>query len=353
MAISVPLRSFSTAVLVALVLLTLPLLASISLHAQSATTAASPAVPAPAATQGDSKTEHTQEDFASLGLASSSLAAAPPIPGGHEENKDFVRDLVRVQWRMGDPIDLYIVRPANVKKSPVVLYILSFPNGSEKFLNADFCRKLTQNGVAAVGFSSALTANRYVRRPMKQWFVSELQESMAATTHDVQMILDYLQTRDDLDLSRVGIFGQGSGGAIAILAAQADPRIKVLDLLEPWGDWPDFLAKTAVIAEEERANYLKPDFLKNLEVVEPARYLPQLRDRTIRIQFAADAPAPHVADTLLKATPASAESHHYASTGELRAATGGKLFQWVGDHTKPESVAQSPSSPSVEKGSSH
>ena len=36
----------------------------------------------------------------------------------------------------------------------------------------------------------------------------------------------------------------GSGAAIAILAAAIDPRLKALDLVDPWGDWPDWLAKS-------------------------------------------------------------------------------------------------------------
>jgi hypothetical protein len=52
---------------------------------------------------------------------------------------------------------------------------------------------------------SALNGHRYTYRPMKQWFVSELQEALGSSVHDVQMILNYLSTRDDLDMSRVGM----------------------------------------------------------------------------------------------------------------------------------------------------
>src|ERR1022692_4628664 len=76
------------------------------------------------------------------------------------------------------------------------------------------------------GFVSALTGQRYHDRPMKEWFVSELPEALGSSVHDVQMILNYLADRNDLDMTRVGMYGQGSGGTIAILAASADPRLK-------------------------------------------------------------------------------------------------------------------------------
>ena len=86
--------------------------------------------------------------------------------------------------------------------------------------------------------------------------MSELQEALSTSTHDVQMVLNYLEARKDLDMNHVGMYGQGSGGAIAILAAATDPRITALNVTDPWGDWPDWLKGSKQIPEEERATYL-------------------------------------------------------------------------------------------------
>jgi cephalosporin-C deacetylase-like acetyl esterase len=59
---------------------------------------------------------------------------------------------------------------------------------------------------------------------MREWFISELQESLATSAHDVQMVLNYLASRNDLDMSRVGMFTAGSGANIAILASAVDAR---------------------------------------------------------------------------------------------------------------------------------
>ena len=85
-------------------------------------------------------------------------------------------------------------------------------------------------------------------------------------------------------MDRVGMFGQGSGGAIAVLAAQADTRIKVLDLLNPWGDWSDWLKSSPQVPEDERAAYLKPEFLQGVANLDPLRYLPQLHLKGLRVQ---------------------------------------------------------------------
>jgi hypothetical protein len=152
---------------------------------------------------------------------------------------------------------------------------------------------LTKDGFAAVGFVSALTGQRYHDRPMKEWFLSELQESLGTTTHDVQMVLNYLTARGDLDMSRVGMFGQGSGASIAILASAVDPRIKVLDVLDPWGDWPIWIATSPFVPEEERPDYLKPEFLKKAAALEPLDWLPKVQAKKFRLQqnlFETDTP---------------------------------------------------------------
>jgi hypothetical protein len=311
--------------------------------------AAPPAVAQTQSSQTGITIEHTREDFGSLSLAGSDLVPATPFPGGHESNKDFIRELYQVQWRSQDPIELFIIRPAGVKNPPVVLYLFSFPSDTDRFYNAAYCKHLVSNGTAAVGFISALTGDRF-HRPMKEWFVSELQESLGSTVHDVQMILNYLESRHDLDMTRVGMFGQGSGGAIAILSAAADPRIKAIDVVGPWGDWPDFLAEAKGIPDAERPNYLKPEFLKKLETLEPARYLPDLKTRNVRIEFTDQELKTKWATNIEKAAPANAAIRNYTSPEGLHSASAdGTLFQWLADRLKPpaETVAPAQSVPST------
>ena len=54
--------------------------------------------------------------------------------------------------RGGDPIDLYVIKPAGVKKPPVILYLFDYPKENDQYLKREFCRLLTKDGFAAVGF---------------------------------------------------------------------------------------------------------------------------------------------------------------------------------------------------------
>jgi hypothetical protein len=274
------------------------------------------------------------EDWTTPLLKGSDLRATPPIVGEIDVQSGFTRELTRVQWRPADPIDLYIIKPAGVKKPPVILYLYSYPFENDRFLKSDFCRFLTQNGVAAVGFASALTGQRYHDVPMTEWFVSELAQSLATSAHDVQMIVNYLATRNDLDVAHVGMFGDGSGATIAILAASVDPRIQTLDLLDPWGDWPDWIAKSTLIPEKERPALLKPDFLTAAAPLDPIKWLPLLKTQKVRIQHVNSVtvtPA-EARQKLEGAAPAHVQILRYNDTNAfLKTVSGGRGLDWIKD----------------------
>lgn len=224
------------------------------------------------------------ENWTALGDIRTGLRPGAPFEVQRDEETGFVRELVRLQWRAADPIDLWIMRPKIAGKVPVVLYLYGYPTEAVPFHDDGWGERATAEGFAAVGFVSALTGQRYQMRPMKQWFVSELPESIGSSVHDVQLILNYLTERGDMDVEHTGMIGMGSGASIAILAAQADPRIKALDLLDPWGDWPDWLRESPALPDEERSRYTTPEFLKSVAALDPVAYLPSLKLLRLRLQ---------------------------------------------------------------------
>lgn len=282
-----------------------------------------------------------QEDWGSLEIGASKLEPETPIVGQVEEEETFTRSLVQVKWRPGDPIDLWIVLPKGVKKPPVILYLYGADQGTNRFRDNGWAERVTSGGVGAVGFVSALTGPRFHDRPMNQWMISELQESIGSTVHDVKFILDYLAQRGDLDMDHVGMFGESSGGTVAILAAAADSRIKVVDALEPWGDWPDFLAKSPVVEDDPKhEDYVKPEFLKKVANLDPVKWLPELKI-PLRIQLVRDSEATPMEckDKLGAAAPKQAEVVRFASVTDLSTREGqGRLFRWIKDRVKNPST---------------
>jgi hypothetical protein len=278
-----------------------------------------------------------QEDWSSLDIGTSKLVAQPPIVAENFENESFHRQLIMVQWRPGDAFDLYVVMPKGVTKPPAVLYLYNYTEDTDRFKNEEWCQRVTAGGSAAVGFVSAMSGHRFHDRPMEQWFVSELQESLGTTVHDVKFIVDYLATRGDIDMDRIGMFGQSSGATVALLAAAADPRIKAVDALDPWGDWPNWLAKSDVISDDpHKDDYVKPEFLKKVANLDPVKYLPAMTNTQIRIQQVGDWGNPiETQDKIKEAAPKQAEVVRFATAMTLaRREGGGILFQWIKDRLK-------------------
>lgn len=290
-----------------------------------------PASP-PIADPRDTRFDSVNEDLTSLTLSASSLKPVQPLSTGVIEHDANTLEIVRVQWRWGDPIELCVMKPKGVVKPPVVLFLYGHNSDTDRFLDEGFQEGATRNGFAAVGFVSALSGHRYHDRPMKQWFVSELEESLAVSAHDVQMILDYLGTRGDLDMNRVGMFAQDSGASIAILTSAVDPRIKVLDIVDPWGDWPDWLKGSPAVPEEERAAYLKPEFLKKAASVDPITWLPKVQAKKFRFQDAEFAPTtPKIAKEKLRAAaPAGATVVVYKTSEDTKSIISGtNVLDWI------------------------
>lgn len=284
----------------------------------------------------------SQEQFSSASMASSSLHADPPVLVDTEEESAYVSEWITVQWRPNDPIYLFVIRPRGVTKPPAVIYLYDYPQETDTFRDDDWCQRATAGGYAAVGFVPALTGHRYHSRPMKEWFVSELQESLATTAHDVQMVITYLEQRGDLDNSRIGIYGIGAGATIAALAASVDSRIKAVELVDPWGDWPTWMKLSDVVPEEERPLFLTPQFLAQVASFDPLAVLPNLKTPRVRlVQFAQGSATPElakrrIADALTK----THELSRYSTVAEFdRSNDSGAAKSWIKLQLAPQSKA--------------
>src|SRR5580658_9395975 len=291
-----------------------------------------PASP-PIADPADARFAGVTEDWTSPGLSSSHLRPVPPLIAYTDDtHPGYTVQLIQLQWRWGDPLDVYLIKPSGMKNPPVIVNLYGYPADTDPYKNERCQEALTKDGFAAVGFVSALTGHRYHDRPMKQWFLSELQECLATSAHDVEMVLNYLDARGDHDMNRVGMFTQGSGASIAILASAVDPRIKVLEAMDPWGDWPIWMATSPFVPANERAEYLKPEFLKRVAGLDPLQRLPTIQAKKFRLDdelFDTNTPK-SIQEKLRAAAPTGSSVVLYKNMEEFKVAfQDGKNLQWI------------------------
>jgi hypothetical protein len=289
------------------------------------------------------QSKKTDEDWTTLALNRAKLPLKRPILADSGEFKQggFIRERFVANWRAGDPFDLYVIRPIGAKKPPVILYLYSFPDDTDPVKTDHWCETATSGGYAAVAFVSSLTGHRLRFRQPKESLVAEMQEALAESTHDVQLILDYLNTRDDLDTSRIGMFGAGSGASIAILASAADPRILAVDLLAPWGDWKEWFATSKIIDENLRPDFLKPEYLAAVTPLDPVTWFPKMHAKTVRLQdIRKNKSMPDDCQKKLEAAaPDFALINEYGNGRSFLANQPPAFtFQWLKDQLKPDAT---------------
>src|SRR5260370_25743797 len=98
----------------------------------AASSAQSPASP-PVADPADARFQGVTEDWTSPALSGSHLKPVPPLVGVVDERPGNTLELIQVQWRWGDPLDLYVMKPQGDKKPPAILHLYWDPADPDAF----------------------------------------------------------------------------------------------------------------------------------------------------------------------------------------------------------------------------
>ena len=156
-------------------------------------------------------------------------------------------------------------------------------------------------------------------------------------------------------MNRVGMFAQGSGASIAILASAVDARIKVLDTLDAWGDWPTWVATSPFVPEDERAEFLKPEFIKKAAALETIDWMHRVQAKNFRFRDALfDLNTPRVAKEKLRgAVPPGTTVVIYKTPDEFNAVIrAGSDLEWIQHqlHSLPEPKAVVKNQPTTRTG---
>ncbi|MBW8864864.1 MAG: acetylxylan esterase [Verrucomicrobia bacterium] len=123
--------------------------------------------------------------------------------------------------------------PGSRGRRPVVITLHG--TGGNKEGMTPLCRKLVERGFIAVAIDARYHGERktgkgtddYDDAIARAWHGSGEHPFYYDTVWDVTRLIDYLQTRDDVDPERIGLIGISKGGIETYFTAAADPRIAV------------------------------------------------------------------------------------------------------------------------------
>ena len=129
----------------------------------------------------------------------------------------------------------FLVKAAGSEGRRPVVIALHGTGGSKTNMLA-LCQKLAARGFVAVAIdgryhgertASGKGSSEYQAAILRAWHEPGEHPFFYDTVWDVMRLVDYLETRDDVDAKRIGLFGISKGGIETYLTAAVDKRIAV------------------------------------------------------------------------------------------------------------------------------
>lgn len=131
------------------------------------------------------------------------------------------------------------------KAHPVPCLVVLHGLGGSKELMAGFCRALATAGYASCAIDLSGQGERAPAGQKGAVSADQLEQnlvgSVTQTTRDVRRLIDYLDTRHDIDPKRIGLAGLSLGAIIGTVASGVDTRIKATVLVSGGGGWGEIL----------------------------------------------------------------------------------------------------------------
>jgi len=127
-------------------------------------------------------------------------------------------------------------RPADRRRRPAVLLLHGFKGFRDWGFFPHLGESLAAAGFAAVSVDFALNgigdeAGEFTRLDLFE------RNCLTAELDDIRVVIDALERRSDVDGERIGLLGHSRGGAVALLAAREQPRIRAIATLAAVTVW--------------------------------------------------------------------------------------------------------------------
>ncbi len=136
----------------------------------------------------------------------------------------------------GQPVPAIIVQPKTMATHPRPVVIVLHGTGGTKEGNIDLLKKLASRGFIAIAPDGRYHGERsaagkgtvdYFAAIVQAYKDGKSHPWLYDTVYDVTRLMDYLQTRSDVDAQRIGLIGFSKGGMETYLTAAIDQRVAV------------------------------------------------------------------------------------------------------------------------------
>lgn len=196
------------------------------------------------------------------------------------------------QFPENNDVRLQVYVPTNrIGKVPVVL-LLHFWGATDSALEEEFAEILATKGIASVIMPMPYHLSRTPEgfrsgELMIQSDVEDMKQKMAQTVSDIRRTVDWMETRPELDMNRLGLTGTSLGGIVSAMAFGVEPRFKFGAFLLAGVDMAHIIFHSNKVAEQReqfrRKGFTEESLREALKEVEPLTYLSSTDPRPIYI----------------------------------------------------------------------
>ena len=165
-----------------------------------------------------------------------------------EESESYIKHKLTFVSVDQEKVSGYLALPRNGKSDtyPCVL-LLHGTGGSKDGSISWFVESLAQAGYASVAVDAVFFGERKVTgveikglKEIKSYGEAHAESYLKAARRTIvgwRIVLDYLETRNDIDMGRIGLIGVSMGASRGVVLAGVDERIRTLVLLIGGGDF--------------------------------------------------------------------------------------------------------------------
>jgi len=136
----------------------------------------------------------------------------------------------------GERVPALIATPLNPPEAPLPVIILVHGSHQEKEFLEEICTPFNEAGFAMVCFDQYMRGDR---KPPEGVFGAAIafRDRCRKTVHEIQRMIDYLETRPDIDSTRVYLVGASYGAITGTVAVARDKRIRAAVLVVGGGNY--------------------------------------------------------------------------------------------------------------------
>lgn len=236
----------------------------------------------------------------------------------------FDREKIYFDSVPGEPVPTILTLPKErAGKVPCIVFLHGI--GQDKDFVEEIAPIFNAGGWAMASFDQYTRGERKLVKGATPWQqLVAFRQRAAKTVNDARRLVDYLQTRDDIDPERIYLIGASYGAITGTTAAALDPRFKAVVLVYGGGGIRHLMNSDAIRGEVGQGplGWLAMDALGLfaryvLAPADPLRYAHQIAPRPVLLQNGTD-------DVLI--SDAAAEALQ-AAVGEPK-----KITIYPGDH---------------------